>query len=242
VTYIGYELLRTVRNRRLLMFSLVFPVILYLVIVAPNRDQNDIAGTGISVPLYFMVGILGFGGMTTMLSAGARIAAERTAGWNRQLRITPLTAFAYFRAKLVTAYLVACLSIAVLYICGVSLGVSLPFGDWVGMTALILIGLVPFAAIGIFIGHLLTADSVGPAVGGASSLFALLGGSWFPITGGGFMHDLAQLLPSYWLVQASHVALGGSAWPRLGWLVIAAWSVGAALVARWAYRRDTKRY
>jgi hypothetical protein len=42
-------------------------------------------------------------------------------------------------------------------------------------------------------------------------------------------------------VQASHVALGGNVWSGTGWLVIAGWTVALAALARWAYRRDTKR-
>ena len=33
------------------------------------------------------------------------------------------------------------------------------------------------------------------------------------------------MLPSYWLVQAGHVGLGGDAWSTRGWVVIAIWSV-----------------
>ncbi|MFL5903851.1 MAG: ABC transporter permease, partial [Solirubrobacteraceae bacterium] len=55
---------------------------------------------------------------------------ERQAGWNRQLRITPLSPRAYFRAKVLTGYLMAGLTIAVLYVCGASLRVSLPVGRW----------------------------------------------------------------------------------------------------------------
>ena len=61
--------------------------------------------------------------MTAMLSTGARIASERKAGWNRQLRLTPLPPRDYIRAKLVTAYRVALMSIAVLYGAGSALGV-----------------------------------------------------------------------------------------------------------------------
>jgi ABC-2 type transport system permease protein len=48
-----------------------------------------------------------------------------------------------------------------------------------------------FAALGIALGRLLSSDSVGPAVGGLVGVLALLGGSWFPISGHGFMHELA---------------------------------------------------
>jgi hypothetical protein len=100
--------------------------------------------------------------------------------------------------------------------------------------------LLPFAALGVFVGHLLTADTIGPAAGGLVSLLALVSGTWFPVTSG-FLHDVARFLPSYWLVQAGHVSLGGAAWPALGWIVVAAWTVVLAVLARAAYRRDTQR-
>jgi len=176
-----------------------------------------------------------------MLSCGARIAGERAVGWNRQLRISPLSTRNYFRAKVLTGYMMALISLLALYAAGTSLGVSLTASKWLEMTALILVGLIPFAALGIMIGHMLTPDSIGPAMGGGISLLALLGGTWFPISSNGFLHDIAQLLPSYWLVQASHVAVGGHAWAAKGWIVMIAWTVVLSVLAGRAYRRDTGR-
>jgi ABC-2 type transport system permease protein len=241
LVYTRYELLRTLRNRRFFILSLGFPLILYYVIAGSQRNNHNFAGTGISAPVYYMIGLASFGTMSAMLSSGARIAAERAVGWNRQLRITPLTPRTYFRTKVLTGYMMALISLAVLYAAGATLGVSLQAGDWLKMTGLILVGLVPFAALGIWIGHMLTPDSIGPAMGGGISLLALLGGTWFPISSHGFLHDLAQLLPSYWLVQASHVALGGHAWPLKGWIVIVVWTVVLARLAAHAYRKDTGR-
>jgi ABC-2 type transport system permease protein len=90
-TYTGYELLRTVRNRRVIIFALAFPVILFLAIAAPNRHVADFSDTGLSLPLYFMVGLAAFATMNAMLASGGRIAADRAAGWNRQLRVSPLS-------------------------------------------------------------------------------------------------------------------------------------------------------
>jgi ABC-2 type transport system permease protein len=55
------------------------------------------------------------------------------------------------------------------------------------------------------------------------------------------VRDIAQFLPSYWLVQASHVSLGGQGWTAEGWTVIAAWTFALAILARAAYRRDSER-
>jgi ABC-2 type transport system permease protein len=179
--------------------------------------------------------------MSAMLSVGARIAAERSVGWNRQLRLTPLSSKTYFRAKVLTAYIVAIMSLALLYISGTILGVRMSAHDWVQMTWLMLVGLVPFAVLGILLGHVISVDSIGPAMGGSTALFAFLGGTWFPITNGMLKH-IAQLLPSYWLVQASHVALGGAPWGVRGWIVIAAWTAGLLVLAARAWRRDTSKY
>ncbi len=240
ILYTRYELLRAFRNRRFFFFSIGFPLLFYFVIAAPNRNVLDFAGSGISFPLYYMVGLISLGTMIAMISTGTRIAAERQAGWTRQLRITPLTTRDYFRAKILTAYMMACLTILVLVLAGASLGVSLPAGRWLEMIGLILVSLAPFAALGIMLGHLLNVDAIGPATGGGASLFAFLGGTWFPLKSG-FLLELGRLLPSYWLVQAAHVGLTGHGWPLRAWITIGVWALLLAIGAAWAFRRDTKR-
>jgi len=241
VTYLRYELLRTVRNRRFFIISLAIPVIIYILVAAPNRHGKNLAATGIPLKVYFMVSLASFGAMNAVLGSGTRIAAERTTGWNRQLRLTPLSTRAYFATKVVTGYAVACATIALLYLAGAGFGVRLGAMHWVEMTGYLLVGLIPFAALGILLGHLVTADAVGPTVGGVGAFLAFLGGVWFPVGNSGVLHYVAQSLPSYWLVQASYVGLGASGWGREGWLVIAIWTVVAARLAMRAYARDTGR-
>jgi len=239
-TYTRYELLRTVRERRLMIFGFGFPLVLYFVIAVPNRHMQDFAGSGVTAPLYYMVSLASFGTMMSMVSLGGRIAGEREAGWTRQLRITPLSPRSYLRAKVMTGYAMAALSLGLLYIAGVALGVSLSASEWIKTTLLIAVALLPFAALGIGLGHLLTVDSVGPAIGGTVSLLALVSGTWFPITSG-FLHDLGQCLPSYWLVQAGRVSIDGQPWGVLGWAVVLGWTVVLVAFAGWAYMRDTGR-
>ncbi len=240
LVYTRYELARTFRNRRFFIFSLAFPLVLYFVIASPQRTTENFAGSGVSAPLYYMAGLASFGTMMAMISSGARIAGERQAGWTRQLRITPLTIRSYMRAKVLTAYAMAMTTIVLLYIAGASLGVSMAPGRWIQMTVLILVGLLPFAALGIGLGHLLTVDSIGPVTGGTVSLLALVSGTWFPVTHG-FLHNLGQCLPSYWLVQAGRVGVTGHGWSTTGWLVVAGWTVLLVVFARLAFRRDTVR-
>ena len=238
--YLRYELLRIARNRRFFLFALGFPLVIYLLIAVPNRHVSNFLETGLSAPLYYMVSLAAFGTMSAMLSTGTRIASERDTGWNRLLRTTPLAPRAYLTAKVATAYLTVLLTIALLYVAGIALGVRLPVAEWVAMTALILVALIPFAALGILLGHVLTGDTVAPAVGGIAAVLAFAGGTWFPV-GTGVFYEFARLLPSYWLVQASRVALDGGGWTTWGWVVVALWSLVLGVLAGRAYLRDTRR-
>jgi ABC-2 type transport system permease protein len=237
-TYLRYEVIRTYRNRRFLIFSLVFPLILFLAVAGPHKDQSIL---GISFPLYYMTGMVAWGTMVSVISSGARIAAERQVGWTRQLRITPLPTWSYFAAKIACGYLMALLSMLVLFVAGSFEGVHLTFSQWFVMVGLLLVGLIPFSVLGIMFGHLLTTDSLGPAIGGTTSLFALLGGAYGPLVNGGFLLSVVKCLPSYWLVLAGKSALGGGGWPAQAWIVIAVWTVVTTALAVRVYQRDTRK-
>ena len=239
LAYTRFELLRTFRERRLFIFSFGFPLILYYVIAAPNRNIRNFNGTGVSMPLYYMVGLASFGTMMAAMSAGFRIAGEREAGWTRQLRITPLSPRTYLRTKVVTAYAMAMISLGLLYVAGATLGVGMPAVTWLKMTGLIALGLLPFAALGIALGHLLTVDSTGPATGGLVSLLALVSGTWFPARG--FLHTIGQWVPSYWLVQAGRISSHGHGWSTQGWGVVIGWTLVLGALAAFAFVRDTGR-
>jgi ABC-2 type transport system permease protein len=236
-TYLRYELKRTFRNRRFFFFSLAFPLLLFLSVGGSQRDSEIVPG----VPFlpYYMVGMAGWGAMTAVLAGGARISMERAAGWVRLLRLTPLSVAGYFRAKIITGYLMGGLTLLLLYGAGIALGVRLPLHEWLQMTGLILVALVPIAILGILLGHLLTPDSMGPVLGGLSALLAFLGGSWFVTTG--FLATLGEYVPSYWLTQAGRLTVADESWPAKGWLVVAAWSVVLAALAVRVYRRDEQR-
>ncbi|MCK9250308.1 MAG: ABC transporter permease [Solirubrobacteraceae bacterium] len=241
VPYARFELVRLLRNRQFMIFAVGFPLVLYFLMAGPNRDEADFGDSGIPAPVYYMVSMVAWGTMMSMLSTGARIAGERSAGWNRQLRVTPLTGRAYLLTKLATGFAMAGIAMVTLYASGVVLGVRLDGGRWVTMTALILVGLLPFAALGVLMGHRLSIDAVGPVMGGGVGLLAFVSGFWFPSDPGSTLDDVGRQLPSYWLVQAGHVGIGGDAWPLHGWIVLVTWTALLSLLAIRAYLGDTDR-
>jgi ABC-2 type transport system permease protein len=238
-TYLKLETLRLFRNKQNFIFSLIFPFALYYFVAGNNRNVK--LGS-LPFPTYYMAGMIAFGGMGAVIGGGARIAFERDAGWTRQLRISPLSVRSYFRTKVAGSYLMASLTIVLLYAAGISLGVRMPLERWLEMTGLVLVGLIPFAALGVMLGHLIKGDSMGPVMGGGMSLLSILGGAFGPLGGdSSILHKVSEFVPTYWIVQAGHTSIGGSAWGMKGWVIVAAWSALLIYGATWAYRRDTAR-
>src|SRR5215469_13234492 len=146
VTHFRYEIVRTFRNRVFYAVTLALPLVLFYAVATGQRHATF---DGISFPLYFMTAMAVYGAMFAAVSPGARIARDRSGGWTRQLRITPLRARTDVAAKVLTAYLVALPSLALLYLAGASLGVRLDATQWLEMTGLLLAGLAPFVVLGI---------------------------------------------------------------------------------------------
>jgi ABC-2 type transport system permease protein len=235
LTYTRLEVLRTFRNTRFFILSLAFPLVLFYTVAGSNRHVHIV---GISFPLYYMVGMASWGAMAAVMAGGARIALERSVGWTRQMKITPLSTFAYFRSKVLSGYLMAIVSLVLLFSAGLSLGVHLTATHWLETAGLLLVGLIPFVVMGILLGHLLSVDSMGPALGGLVAIFALLGGSFGPIGQTGALHSVVQNIPSYWLVRAGHIALGGGAWPARAWIVLVIWTAVLLRLTVAVYKRD----
>lgn len=238
-TYLKYEVLRLFRNKQNFIFSLIFPVVLFLFIAGQNRHETI---GDLPLPTYFMAGMIAFGTMGAVVGGGARIAFEREQGWIRQLRLSPLSARSYLSMKVLGSYLMAAITIVLLIVAGTTLGVSMPLQRWLEMVGLVLVALIPFAALGILLGHVIKSDSMGPIMGGGLSLLSIAGGAFGPIgKSGSAVNSISQFVPSYWIVQAGHVAAGANAWSAKGWAVVAGWSVLLTYGAIWAYRRDGQR-
>lgn len=238
-TQLRYDIVRMYRSPALVGLTIALPLVVYYAVTPSNRHAHP---EGITFALYFMTGMAAYGAMWGAVAPGARIARDRAGGWTRHTRTTPLRAGTYLTSKVVTSYLVAIPALGLLYLAGASLGVRLGATTWLEMTGLLLIGLAPFVVIGIALGHLVTAEAAGLAVGGLVVMFALLGGAFGRLFTSGAGLTIVKLLPSYWLVQAgASASTGGGDWPAEGWIVLAVWVAALVPLTVLAYRRDTSR-
>ncbi|HEY0807149.1 MAG TPA: ABC transporter permease, partial [Pseudonocardiaceae bacterium] len=128
--YLGLEAKRALRNPRFLMFTVVFPVVIYVIDVAAF-GQGNVKGTNVPFTSVLMVSLAAFGGFMAAMNTGARTAVERAAGWQRQLRLTPLKPTSYLVAKAAVGTLVALPPIVLVALVGVLVEhVHLTAGAW----------------------------------------------------------------------------------------------------------------
>jgi ABC-2 type transport system permease protein len=237
--YLILEVRRAMRNTRFLFFSVAFPVLLFLLYVGIFTDGDR------SVIGVLMVNMTAFGALSAALFAGGRVALERSVGWQRQLRLTPLSGAGYLTAKGVTAMLLAMPAVVLVPLVGAVVeGVSLDAGGWLRVTIGVWLAVIPFALLGLLIGQVGTPDSMQPIMSITMMGMSMLGGIFIPIDAmRGWLLDVAHVLPSYWLGQIGRGAVTADLSVDLGQavLVLAIWTVALGLVVIRRYRRDSAR-
>ncbi|MER6400728.1 ABC transporter permease [Kitasatospora sp. NPDC001603] len=237
-TLIRLEITRTLRNKRYVLFTVLYPALMYFFFIhAYGTDQ--VAG-GLPVKTYFMVSMATFGAVGAVLTGSAqRISLERRSGWVRQLRLTALPGRAYTVAKIAAGAVTTLPAILVVFGVGAAQGVRMGAAEWAGLAVALWLGSFVFAALGVALGYAAGADSVQTVVMVTYMVMALFGGTWFPVTG--TLRTIAQVNPVYLYNRLAGftrpgqsldlVAAGGLA----GFLVV--FTAAAAVL----YRRDTRR-
>jgi ABC-2 type transport system permease protein len=241
-TLLGLELRRMVRNRRTVIFSIVLPVVFFLLFGTGKDYSLKSAGTHGNWAAAIMISMALYGAMLSTTAGGAMVSTERSQGWSRQLRLTPLTPTAYIAVKVLVAMLLGGVSVAVTYAAGALTQAKMDGHLWLETALIAWVGSLVFAAFGVFMGYLLPSDNVMQILGPGLALLAFLGGLFTPLNQmGQTFQTIAKLTPMYGLSQLTHAPLTGEG---PGWAAavnVAVWLAVFAGGAAWRFRRDTAR-
>jgi ABC-2 type transport system permease protein len=240
-TLVRLEIRRTLRNRRFMFFSVIYPAVLFLVVAGP-QGNSVVPGLGLPFGAFYMVAMASFGALTAVLMGNSeRIAREREKGWVRQLRLTSLPGRGYVLAKIASAAVVTLPSIVVVFVvAAVEKHIHLAVWQWLALTGVIWAGSLCFAALGVAIGYLASGDAVRPITMIVYFVLSLLGGLWFPTTTyPAWLQDITRYLPTRaYAGLGQAVELGGAPHAEDVALIVAYFLVFAGGAA-WLYRRDT---
>jgi ABC-2 type transport system permease protein len=235
-----YELLRMLRTPAFALPFLVLPVPIYLffgvvvpaAIIAKNPGVANYLFSGFSV--FTVMGPALFG-------IGCGLAVERDAGLLTLKRALPVPSGGYLIAKILIGMAFAALAMILMLACAVLAGkITLSAPQLVIMFVVMVIGSVPFAAIGLFIGAF-ASGSAAPAYANIIFLPMLwLSGLFIPLPK--FLEPWAVIWPAFHLNQVALGAAGVSEYsfvaPQISGAVLVGFTVlfGGVAIRRLARR------
>jgi ABC-2 type transport system permease protein len=234
--YLGIEIRRMLRAPGYALTSIAIPLVMYLIfsnIGVSDDVRADVARSA-------LISMAAYGAVTASFSAGTTVVQDRAIGWLRQLRITPLRPVPAVLARGVAAMIVAVPAILVVCLVGGAVNrVGLSTTQWLEVLMLLGLGTAPFAALGLGVGYLVSAQTAQP-IGVAMTIgLSVLGGLWFPST---LLPSVVRTVGSFTPTNAygelsraialDHTLSAGKIAILIGWLML------AALVATVGYRRS----
>jgi ABC-2 type transport system permease protein len=219
------------------------PVLFFTFFGLPYVKQTMAGGT--SLGAYLLASFAAYSvGSVMVFGFGIGVATERALKVDVLMRATPLPPLIAILAKVLNAQVYALLSLVVLIAYGTVVGgIRQDPLVWLDMIARLLVGSVPFIALGFAIGYL-SGPNVAPAAANLVYLpLAFASGLFLPLYQlPGFVQRVAPYLPAYHYGQLAWSAVGAASEPVA---VAAAWLAGYTVlflaIALRAYRREESR-
>ena len=243
LAYLAMEVRRTLRNRRYLVFTVAFPVMIYILYTAVLPEVGSSGPIeGLAWPAYFLVSMAAYGAMGAAMSQAAPIAIERRGGWVRQLRVTPLPGLAYVAAKVASSVVLTVPALALVAAAGIIVNhVPLGAGQLAAVIGSLALGSIPFAALGLLIGYVLDADSAQSGMVLVYFSSAILGGLFAPLDAfPDWLATIGHVLPSSHLANLGRTVAVGRLPDPVDVAMLGAWALGLGALAAWRYRRDER--
>jgi ABC-2 type transport system permease protein len=245
MTLISIEMRRMLRNRRTIIFALVFPSAMFFVFGSGDQGAEKLGGSsapGSNVSAYVMVSMALYGGALIAASTGAGVAVERALGWSRQLRLTPLHPGVYIVIKALVAVSMGAVAIVAVNVVGAIKGTpQMPAETWIWCGLLTLACVMTFAALGVFVGYIVPGENAMQILGPGLALLAFLGGLFIPLEQySDLVRQIAYWTPMYGVAEVARAPLTHELpWyavvNAVGWLAL--FVAGAA----WRMSKDTAR-
>lgn len=240
LTVLGIELRRMLRNRRTIIFTLVFPAAMLLAF-GGQSGWDERAGSG-NVAAYILASMALYGAALTAAAGGSMVALERSLGWSRQLRLTPLNPVVYILMKALVALVMGALAITSVNVVGAVQGkAEMPAHVWVECAAVTLFCTLTFAALGVFVGYVVPGENAMQILGPGLALLSFLGGVFIPLDNyAEAVRQVAYWTPMYGVAEIAR-------WPlthELPWFAVVnavAWFAVFVAGAAWRMSKDTAR-
>lgn len=239
----GYQLASVARNRRVVVFSVVFPIVLLVMfnsVFVKGSDTVELNGATINAHTYFTGSMLAYAILLAGFNSLAiSLVMQRESGQLKRLRGTPVPAWTFMVAIVLRCVVTVGLMTVVLLAIG-HFAYDVPIsGSAVGDILLyVVLGIVAMCSAGIaatvLIGDVDSASAALPLIAVVLSLISgiFVGVDQLPT----WLADVARVFPVYHLTSGLQTALGGGSLDAGNAAVLALWGLGGIAVAARRFR------
>lgn len=238
-----FEFIKLLRLPIYSVSVLAFPVLFFMffgVMYGAGETQ------GIAMGKYMVAGISAAGVLSaSMFGFGVGVASERGQGWMRLKRVSPMPPLAYFAAKIIMAFIFSSLVVIALTVVAYFMGLAeFAVGEWFRMYATAMLGVFPFAALGLAVGYLFGPNSAPLVVNLLFTPLSFASGLWIPYEAlPEALQHVATFLPTFHYAQLVLRVVGAEPVGALGThvLVLVLTTLLFLALAVWAYYHDEGR-
>ncbi|HEY9370468.1 MAG TPA: ABC transporter permease [Streptomyces sp.] len=234
--YVKLEVRRTLRDVGFAIGSIAVPVLMYLLFT--NLGGDDAAEWKTAS----MVGMAAYGALNAALSVGGGVAEDKSIGWLRQLRVTPMTPRQAVVGRALTGSVVVVPAIAAVLAAGALVnGVRMDAWQWPAVALVLWLGSLPFTLLSLGNGYRLTPQTTGVVNVASNMGLAVVGGLWFPAElFPGWLRAISGFTPTNRFAELGRAVTEGSAPGLVTVAVISFWALLFGAYAVFSYRRSAR--
>ena len=234
--YVMYEFRQLFRVPAFWIPTILFPAMFFLFFGAAFRPPGATGGN-IMLASWMVYAVAGVG----FYQFGVGVAMDRERPWDRYLRVLPASPAPRMAARL-CASLAFALAAAILvgFVGWFTVPLQLSLGESGALLLVLLFGGAVFTIFGLALGYSLSAKAAVPIVNLVFLPLAFVGGLWLPPASLPHTIELiSRFTPTRHLAElAWSTVIEPAPLPWTSLVVLAAYGVGFAGVAFWAFRRD----
>ncbi|WP_404312703.1 ABC transporter permease [Agrococcus terreus] len=249
------ELLQYVRRSDALVFTFLFPVLLFSIFASAFSAVPpliEMGGEAVTQPESYLPAMLAAGVfLSGVQNLGVEIAVERNDGTLQRLAATPLPVLSYFLGKVGQLLVTSLVQAGLLLLVAMTVfGMELPTEPerWLTLAWVFLAGLVCFAVLGVAVAQLpRTVASASAVIIPIALVLQFISGIYVPfVVLPDWLQTIANLLPLAWVGHgmraallpdiARHLEVGGVWDLQTAAIALGAWALVGTVVAAATFR------
>lgn len=241
----GYQLLSLRRNSRAVVFTIAFPVVLFVLfasVFGHGSQSTGFQGGRIALDAYFLAGMIAYAiAMAAFSTLAISLTTQRESGLLKRYRGTPMPAWTFIAALVVRSILLVVLETAALLVIGaVAYDVTVSGPALAELAVYVVLGTFTMATLGVSLTAIArTADSAATIAPFTVLLLSFISGVFIPVSQlPNSLVQIGKVFPLAHLAEGLQDALL-SHHLRLdaeNFAVLAIWGIAGLIVAQRAFR------